>query len=104
MSIYSKRLLSAGGLGGSISETVPSGVIWVVRDIDAVCDSGSDAQFEVHGAGGVTFWYAQYVPGNPDFWFGWRGRQILYAGEILTAVALSESWDVTISGYELTSP
>jgi hypothetical protein len=103
MSIYSKRLLQAGGLTGSVSATVPDGKIWILRDLDCVVHSGDPGVIVLHGAGGQDIYIGDTATTSTTLWYGWRGRQILVAGETVTIEVAAGNWDATLSGYELTS-
>lgn len=104
MSVYSKRFIQEGGLDGSATVTVPTGVVWIVRDLDSVVHSGDPGVIVLQGAADQDIWIGDTATTSTTLWYGWRGRQILYAGETLTVLVASGSWDVTVSGYELTSP
>jgi hypothetical protein len=48
-----------------------------------------------------VYWAGAGSLGAPNF--SWRGRQVFYAGEVLTARSVSPL-DVTVSGYLLAAP
>jgi len=103
MSIYSKRFIGVAGATSSVSATVPTGVVWIVRDVDLVAVSALPVHAGFRGNDGQFIYYIQIESGSTELWSGWRGRQVLIAGETLTLQVFAGSVDATISGYELTA-
>lgn len=103
MSVYSKRFLAGAGASGAISATVPAGRVWIVRDCDLVFAGSLPANAGFQGSDGQFVYYVEVAAGSTQLWYGWRGRQILNAGETLTYHSFAGVCDFAISGYELTS-
>lgn len=105
--VYSKRLLASDNVLGAITATVPTGVVWIVRDMDALIDGtlGGAALYVAWDNGVIapTFWYIQNS-GGPEL-FEWRGRLVLEEGDVIVATQSGTGLtQLTISGYELTLP
>lgn len=105
--VYSVRLFQALGLspGTVVAYTVPAGYRAILRDIDLYSSAGvSNSEIYIEGALGQTIFHAEVAATTQDS-PQWRGRQVLYEGETISVnVGGASSWDVTISGYELTLP
>lgn len=102
--VYSKRFLQAASHTGSLSATVPDGVIWIVRDIDCYDVSATDGDLVIFlGALGQGIWTASKLAGS-GISFSWRGRQVFSAGESFAIDCAVGVWGFAVSGYELTSP
>lgn len=87
----------------SATLTVPPGLIWIVRDIDAFFGGGlSGDACNFVGSLGQTFAYFSYIA-LISTGFTWRGRQVFNPGQTFGFVS-GEGVDVTISGYQLTLP
>ena len=99
--IYSTRfILSGSAPAGTLTFSVPSGFVAVVRDVDvtfpAPAPAGS-ASLAIAGA---------YAASSPDFpaAFGswqWRGRQVAYAFELVELGVAIAGTAVLVSGYLL---
>lgn len=106
--VYSQRFFAFAGATpvGPVGPIVPAGFVFVVRDIDAVVRSSGTAQLEILGqvvGQLIALWSYPQSP-VPDNNFEWRGRQVFGVGERVGISVLSGSWDVAISGYQLTLP
>jgi hypothetical protein len=107
-SVYSLRIFSAGGLtssAGTVGPVVPAGLVYVLRDIDAVEITGSaSAQLEVLSPNFQPIWFINTA--NPQIGanFQWRGRQVFNVGEQIGFHAFSGTWSIMASGYQLTLP
>jgi hypothetical protein len=100
--VYSTLFLSTAGLtSGTVSYTVPSGRLAILRDVDVVSLSAGAAFCIVFGPAGQRLWIATPVAATPAGWFGWRGRQIYGAGSTIQIEGGGVSWDVMASGYLL---
>ena len=103
-SVYSTRFIEVSSLTPSAAYTVPAGFVAVVRDLDAVSQgSVAVAELVMVGAAGQAI-YLAFAPISTSMWFGWRGRQVLLAGETLHVDVANGPWDVSVSGYLLTAP
>jgi len=101
--VYSKRFIAASGITAEVSETVPAGVIWILRDVDIYCNAPlGGSRFFLEGSIHQTLWSAVTNPNSINA-VGWRGRQVLVSGESFYVRADTPT-DVTISGYELSLP
>ena len=104
--IYSTRFfagtVTTSGFVNAI--TVPSGHVYVIRDMDATPETAdSDAAIRVYepGVPSVTLWTAKDILATTTL--QWRGRQVLPAGAILRVTVTAVTWDLIISGYDLTA-
>ena len=101
--VYSVQIASLFPALPSQSYTVPDGVKWVVRDIDAAAAAGSGlAQLLIHNAASGVLVNFQATPGSVGVSAQWQGRQVFNPGEFLEVSVASGTWSVQISGYELT--
>jgi hypothetical protein len=90
---------------GTIGPVVPDGLVYVVRDIDVVNETGTTGD-ELSFIGPVLNQLIVIRQGHEmnGFIWSWRGRQIYSVGEQVGVKANVGSWSVTISGYQLTLP
>lgn len=106
--VYSLRLFAAGGLtsaAGTVGPVVPAGLVYVLRDIDALEITGTrPAEWFLAGQTGVSivnfFISAAADPGNTQ----WRGRQVYNTGERIGFTVATGTWSIAASGYQLTLP
>lgn len=106
--VYSLRIFAHAGLvnsAGTVGPIVPAGLVYVVRDIDAIADSGgaSDNLVVFNQVTGVLLnWVNSAAPlgGN----FSWRGRQVYGPGEQVGFHAFVGTWGIACSGYQLGLP
>lgn len=106
--VYSTQFVSnTFSTGGGAVLVVPDGHTWVIRDVTAVFDNDNFGGATVQvGTAECSFWQAS----RPTFYVGsahWEGRVVLPAGEQLTVAvsgAAANGVDVTVSGYDLTTP
>lgn len=93
--------------GSASSATVPTGFVWVVRDIE-LATGGNPYQYLggisiFDDAGAVIFSVqAPWALGNS--YYPWRGRQVLEAGDRLVLATIDTQWIARISGYVLSAP
>lgn len=103
--IYSTQLLVA--VGATLDEffEVPAGYIGIVRDADVYQGATiSPNSLYMQGSLGQTIFKWDGGLGQ-DVNSGWRGRQVLNAGERVTMhIVGGFSWDYSISGYLLLAP
>jgi hypothetical protein len=106
--VYSIRIFSTGGLtsaAGTVGPVVPAGLVYVLRDMDAVEITGAtSAQLEVLNPTLQPLWFINTA--NPQIAanFQWRGRQVFGPGEQVGFHAFSGAWSLMASGYQLTLP
>lgn len=82
--------------------TVPDDVRLVVRDIDAVEVSGTaNSTLVVYNAAGGLLWTADRLAAAGNFNAAWRGRQVYTPGQLIKVQVVSGTWEIQISGYEL---
>jgi len=106
MSVPYSRLLAEG----SGDETdppstydVPSGKLWIVRDVDMYSDAGfADAVLYVKDqTPGFIFAIGKVATGSKNV-VQWRGRQVLPEASVgIQVESESGNWTWRISGYEL---
>lgn len=100
-SLYTVRF-GAGGpsstTGAHALGTVPSGRVWVVRDLEG---------YRTGAGAGIGLWHLGPVYGVEwnsaagEQTFQWEGRVVLLAGEALEFQLVSGTWYWIASGYEL---
>lgn len=102
--LYSTRFIQAQALAFSAVYNVPAGFIAVIRDCSVYNNSGAaSASVFLEGALGQTIFFAGNGIGTQAS-HQWTGRQVVEAGETITVAVGSGTWDVSVSGYLLTSP
>lgn len=106
--VYSVRLFATGALtsaSGTVGPVVPSGLVYVLRDIDVVEITGTaSAAMQVYGQTGGILWVYERGSTLNSAWGGWRGRQVYNEGEQIGFSAPSGTWSISASGYQLTLP
>lgn len=101
--VYSTRIFAVHDLSGVITYTVPDGKVLIVRDIDVFWGvSTAGALVNFLGSANQVFYQASFGI-NDVGWRQWTGRQVLSAGEVVTAFS-SDTMDVSASGYLLDAP
>lgn len=90
---------------GRVGPIVPDGLIYVVRDIDinGVTDTTGDVIAVFNPLGGNLF-ICREEAGQLNDNHQWRGRQVYSPGEPVQLESFGGTWDVMISGYQLTLP
>lgn len=106
--VYSLRIFATGGLtvaAGKVGPLVPDGLVYVVRDIDVVNETGAstDEMVVFNQTGGHLFVIRQ-AHEIVGFNFAWRGRQVYNVGEQVAFQSTAGTWSVSCSGYQLTLP
>lgn len=106
--VYSIRMAAGAQTAPSTEDlvTVPDGFVWIVRDIEARTDGGSDVSsvyfhiITVNPAGDAPIWGLGQQDLTP--WAQWQGRAVMRAGEkIILQVAGSGTLRYAINGYQL---
>lgn len=100
--VYSHRFLAWESVAIPPPYLVPEGYVAVVRDVDVWSGGGSIINYGLDINGIARFWGGQFTVESVPQWAGWRGRQILNAGEYLYFTA-NGALDGCISGYLLTA-
>lgn len=104
--VYSTRFMNGFMEPGIKSYTIPAGYVAVIRDID-VCATGT-LSTPVPGVevdiGGTVFAQLGLPFALQNLSYGWRGRQIANAGEVLNVRTSVGGWYYSVSGYLLTLP
>lgn len=107
--LYSKRMFCAAGVTSvTYAGPVPTGKVWIVRDIDAYTSAGISSvifffSMTPAGGGAPAFFAGKVSAGSSDT-VQWRGRQVIPAGEYIQINPNGATIDATISGYELDAP
>jgi|SRR5215471_7722245 len=108
--IYTIRMFAERGVLGERLINVPTGKVWVVRNIDCYCNNSSPDWAQVYVGDfnrGLTFWWHHW-DGLEQGVGNWEGRQAIPwedgAGVLKVFVLEPQAIDVSITGYELTSP
>jgi hypothetical protein len=106
--VYSLRIFASGGLSpgaGTVGPIVPTGLVYIVRDIDAFDDSGGSSDNMVvfnQTLGLLVSWQGPSLAAAGGY--QWRGRQVYNEGEQVGVRSFVGTWSVAISGYQLTLP
>jgi hypothetical protein len=106
--VYSLRIFSQGGLipaSGVVGPLVPAGLVYVVRDMDIVRrTTGSTDELVIYNQtlGLLVNVNAGMLDTGQNY--RWRGRQIYNEGEQFGVQSIVGTWDVAVSGYQLTLP
>ena len=104
------RLTAAYAIGSPyFSPEVPTGYVWVVRDIAGLGGSLPDDEIAVaidEGDGSLVYFYAWSDADSSAFnnTFHWKGRQVLDAGERLRVDVDGGGIWLAASGYQLSTP
>lgn len=106
--VYSLRIFAHASLssaGGLVGPVVPSGFIYVLRDVDVFESSGTRPVTMVvnNPLAGVLVAF-ELAAGTVNGSLPWRGRQIYSPGERVGFQAFSGTWAIMASGYQLTLP
>lgn len=106
--VYSLRIFATGALtnaAGTVGPIVPSGLVYVVRDIDAFASTNAvNDQLVIFGQTLGILWAPIVRSSTQDQNWSWRGRQVYNEGEQVGVHAFTGTWAVHISGYQLTLP
>ena len=101
--VYSVQIMCLAPMLPSNTVVVPDGVRMIIRDVDAVEVGGSTpAQLVWQGPAGNQLWWATRSAAGAAEFFQWRGRQVFNPGESVIFSVVSGTWDIQVSGYELT--
>lgn len=100
-SLYSRLLVSAGGLVGTVTLEVPDGYTVVVRDLDVVAGISVSGLVYAYAGDGVKFAAYNFGTITTDFvLWSWRGRQVIPGPDTFN-VTTDFACDVRASGYLL---
>jgi hypothetical protein len=102
--VYTVRFY-AGNLdsdGAHTLFTVPSGYIWVLREIDALCHSAGSNSLFIERVDGLTI--TGVIDPTTNVANQWTGRCVLEPGEEFEAYIGAGNWDLYLSGYQLSLP
>jgi len=108
--VYSSELFSAGSLGSGSDTlgTVPTGHVWVVRNIAATYVG--DPSFALSGftlslGSGAYIWSVGPLAVVPGFTYPYAGRQVAPSGgSIIFTSSDPANWTVVGGGYDLVLP
>jgi predicted secreted protein len=100
--VYTKRLLVADLAAGSgLKVLVPAGVIWVVRNIIAICDTQASQMVGALYAPNPHIVAIAVQAANVTATYNAETRIVVQAGETLRAIAVAGGqWHFTVTGYE----
>lgn len=110
--LYSTLLYAAlnAGTGTYNSVAVPSGFIWVVRDIVLVSPLRSVVvpQFafscQVTDGGGLPLLNVPLWVAVSGVSYHWAGHQVINTGDNLRVIVQGPGWSWRISGFKLSTP
>ena len=100
MPIYSRSLVAAAGLSGTVTSVVPAGTTVVIRDVDVTLGVSAGVLVTLVGANGQVIWAWSSGVTTDKTSAQWRGRQVIEAGQTFSVVTSAPA-DVTVSGYVL---
>lgn len=99
-SIYSSRFLGWSASMIPPPYTVPTGFVAVVRDLDVYSGGGAMINWELYVDSFAKFAAGQFTVESIAQVAQWRGRQVLYPGQILVFQSDGPT-DGLVSGYLL---
>jgi hypothetical protein len=99
--VYTKRFMAAKALAAQISAVVPTGKVWVLKDIEWCEMSGQAGTGMIVTAADGRIVIAQHASAAYD-WKQWTGTVAFNAGETIYLRSNVGSIDVTVTGFELT--
>lgn len=110
--LYSATLYSGlnEGTGTYNSVAVPTGFVWVVRDIvlQAPLRSVVYPQFawsiQIEDGGGLPLFAVPLWVAVAGVTYHWSGHQVINTGDNLRSVVQGPGWSWRISGFKLTTP
>lgn len=106
--VYSLRIFAHASLtssAGTVGPIVPSGFVYVLRDVDAFENTSSaGAFFDVKNPLGGNLVQFQTGSAPVTQYHAWRGRQVFSEGEQVGFLAVNGQWAIMASGYQLTLP
>lgn len=105
MSIYTVRFFAGNVAAGAVPAlTVPAGKVWVVRELDIVETTGSQAGYAELLVAGIQTWRVE-LSASPPYWRQWTGAHALRPGETLQLYnATNAVLAMVCSGYEFIGP
>jgi hypothetical protein len=103
--VYSVLLYLAGGLTGLDGFTPVTGAVTVIRDIE-LCElsQAGNKQIAIGTPSGGAMGIWNSTAGFAGSMFHWEGRVVCAQGVQVPIHAISGTWTVWISGYELPTP
>lgn len=99
-SVYSTRFLAWAADESPPAYVVPAGYVAVVRDADVWSGGGAMINYQLAVNTIAKFWAGQFTIIAEAQVAQWRGRQVLYPGEVLV-FSSDGALDGMISGYLL---
>lgn len=109
--VYSQLLISVHNIGigtPTVGGIVPSGFIWVLRDIVAINLGASGtwtSGFYIYDTfDSVPLWSCPPYGSQTWAMYHTEMRQVLQPGHQLNARVLTANWNIRISGYALSLP
>lgn len=106
--IYSLRIFAHASLqsgAGNVGPFVPTGFVYIVRDMDVNETSGTNGSLLIvrNQVSGNLWTPTRSTTTTAKDW-QWRGRQVYSEGEQVVFFAASGTWAIACSGYQLTLP
>ena len=109
--VYSQRLWSLPSGWSQVSQPqslpVPSGFVWVIREISATFgsgDIGAGAPLATLLVASLIVWTTPVVGGLAyQVYTASDVRFVMNAGEFMVFSAPSNAWQLSVSGYQLTA-
>lgn len=109
--IYSQLLAAVRNIAigaPSVGGPVPTGYIWIVRDIVAFNLNTTPGwilgMFLSSTSDNVPIFSTPPQSSQCQLAYHWEGRQVLNTGGGLTAHTVGNNWCIRVSGYALTTP
>lgn len=107
--VYSTLFAHSGPYGdGAVAGPVPSGFVWVIRDIVVASSGGTyltAAGFSIQDNEGAYLFSVHWPYARLGRSYHWSGHQVLDAGDQLTFHSGDVStWYWRVSGYQLSTP
>lgn len=106
--VYSALLGWGDGITDGPIGIVPAGELWVVRHITALCFAVSSEPlegFDITWGDGYPIWSTPDLGLCSKVTYDWAGRHAFPAGTTITLMSRDgNGWNVTMSGYSLTTP
>lgn len=109
--LYTKLLWaqpgSTSGSGLVIGPVVPTGYVWVVRDVVAIAPglySDSAGAFLLSDGDGVPIFYADSLFSRGQSSYHWDGHQLVPEANWLQKSSDLAGWSWRVTGYQLTLP
>lgn len=100
-SVYTRRIISSTqGAGTQATVVVPTGRVWIIRNVVAVPDGASSQVVgAIYAPYPVPIAVAVQAP-NTQLVLTEDTRIVVLAGETIAALAVTGNWHFTVTGYD----